>query len=105
MRPTKALRPTHGTYSVTFASSYVYLEAWSKFFYSARLGEQELHRASVPSEAEPSYVDWFIVCSHPYVVPGEGPSARFGPLESRLEYVIFFNLIFSIMSLCYLNAV
>ena len=27
MRPTKALQPAHGTYSVTFASSAVYLEA------------------------------------------------------------------------------
>ncbi|XP_057532983.1 protein MAIN-LIKE 2-like [Amaranthus tricolor] len=29
MRPTKALRPAHGTYSVTFASSAVYLETWT----------------------------------------------------------------------------
>ena len=94
MRPTKAVRPANGTYSVTFASSFVYFEAWSRFPYSARLGEQALRRTSVPSEAEPSYVDWFIVCSYPYVVPSEGPSARSGPPESRLEYVSFFNFIF-----------
>ena len=80
-RPAKVVQPAHVTYSVTFASSSVYLEAWSMFPYSARLGEQALRRTSVPSEAEPSCVDWFIVCSHPNVVPGEGPSARFGPPE------------------------
>ncbi|XP_057548371.1 protein MAIN-LIKE 1-like [Amaranthus tricolor] len=67
IRPAKALRPAHGTYSVTFPSSAVYLEAWSRFPYSARLVEQGLRRASVPSEAEPNYVDWFRVCSHPYI--------------------------------------
>ena len=92
MRPAKAVRPAHGTYSVTFASPPVYLEAWSRFPYSARLGDQALRRASVPSEADPSYVDWFKVCSHPYVVPGEGLSAGFGPAESRLEYISFLNL-------------
>ncbi|XP_057524392.1 protein MAINTENANCE OF MERISTEMS-like [Amaranthus tricolor] len=88
LRPTQALRPAHGTYSVTFASSPVYVEAWSRFPYSARLDDQALHRASVPSEADPSYVDWFRECSHPYVVPGERPSAGFGLTEIRLEYFL-----------------
>ena len=70
----------------------MYLEAYSRFPYSAPLGDQALRRASVPSKADPSYVDWFRVCSHPYVVLGEGPSASFGPAESRLEYVSFLNL-------------
>ncbi|XP_057533288.1 uncharacterized protein LOC130811126 [Amaranthus tricolor] len=52
-----AVRPAHGTYSVTFASPPMNTEAWSKFPYSARLGDQALHRASVPSEVDPSYVD------------------------------------------------
>ena len=68
MRPAQAVPPVHVTYSVTFASPPVYSEAWSRFPYSVRLGDQALRRASVPSETDPSYVDWFRVCSHPYVV-------------------------------------
>ena len=30
--------------------------------------------------------------SHPYVLPGEGQSVGFGPAESRVKYVSFFNL-------------
>ena len=51
MRPAKAMRPAHGTYSVTFSSSDAFLEAWSRFPFSARIGEQALRRASVPSSA------------------------------------------------------
>ena len=91
MRPAKAVRPAHGTYSVTFASPLVYLKEWSRFPYSGRVGEQALRRASVPSEVEPSYVDWFRVCSHPNVILGEGPSAGFGLSESKAEYVSFLN--------------
>ena len=58
LRPAKAVRPAHSTYSVTFASPPMYLEAWSRFPYSVRLGDQALRRASVPSEADPSYVDF-----------------------------------------------
>ena len=75
MRLVKAMRPAHSTYSVTFASSDAFLEAWSRFPFSAHIGEHALRRACVPSEVEPSYVDWFSVCSHPFVVPGEGPTA------------------------------
>ena len=39
MRPAKALRPAHDTNSVTFPSSAVYLEAWSRFPFSTRLVE------------------------------------------------------------------
>ena len=105
LRPAQAVRPAHGTYSVTFASPPVYLEAWSRFPYSARLGDQALRRASVPSEADPSYVDWFKVSSHPYILPGEGPSVVFSPAESRAEYVSFLIYLFSIMYLCYLDVV
>ncbi|XP_057522497.1 protein MAIN-LIKE 2-like [Amaranthus tricolor] len=60
MRPAKALRPAHGTYSVTFPSSAAaFVEAWSRFPYSGRLVEQGLRRATVPSETEPNYVEWF----------------------------------------------
>ena len=92
MRPAQALRLAHGTYSVTFASPSMYTEAWSRFPYSARLGDQALCREFVPSEVDPSYVDWFRGCSHPYILPGEGLSAGFGPAESRSKYVSFFNL-------------
>ena len=97
MRPAKALRPTHGTYSVTFASSAVYLEAWSRFPFSARLVEQGLRRASVLSEAELTYVDWFRVCSHPFIALDEGPTSDPGPSQRRAEYVSFEN----ILVLCY----
>ena len=92
IRPTQAIRPAHGTYSVTFAYPPIYTEAWSRFPYCGRLGDQALRRASIPSEADPSYVDWFRVSSHPYILPSEGPSAGFGPAESRAEYVSVFNL-------------
>ena len=48
LRPTQALRPAQGTYSVTFASTFIYTEAWSRFPYCARVGDQALSRASVP---------------------------------------------------------
>ena len=92
MRPTHALRPAHGTYSVTFASPPIYTEAWSRFPFCGRIGDQALRRASVPSEVDPSYVDWFRVSSHPYILPGEGPSASFDLADSRVEYVSFFKL-------------
>ncbi|XP_057517610.1 protein MAINTENANCE OF MERISTEMS-like [Amaranthus tricolor] len=37
IRPTQALRPAHGTYSVTFASPLIYTEAWSRFSIVAAL--------------------------------------------------------------------
>ena len=92
IRPTQAVRPAHSNYSVTFASPPIYTEAWSRFPYCGRFGDQALRQASVPSETDPSYVNWFRVSSHPYVLPGVGPSAGFGPAESRVEYVSFFNL-------------
>ena len=39
-------------------------------------------------ETDPSYVDWFRVSSHPYILLDEGPSAGFGPAK----YVSFLNL-------------
>ena len=57
MRPTHALRPVQGTYSVTFASPPIYTEAWSRFPFCGRIGDQALRRASVPSKADSSYVD------------------------------------------------
>ena len=89
MRSAKTVRPAHGTYSVTFPSSAVYLEEWSRFPYSARLVEQALRPASVPSEVEPNYVEWFRICSHPYIGRDEGPSTGPGPSQSRAEYVSF----------------
>ena len=108
MRPAKVVRPAHGTYSVTFASSDVYLETWSRFPYSARIGEQTLRRASVPSEAEPSYVDWFRVCSHPFLVPGEGPTAEPGPSQSTAQYVSVLNFfvfcyVFLLFGCCFIS--
>ncbi|XP_057530033.1 uncharacterized protein LOC130808597 [Amaranthus tricolor] len=44
IRPTQALRPAHGTYSVTFASLLIYTEAWSRFPYCGRLSDQALRR-------------------------------------------------------------
>ena len=92
MRPTHALLPAQGTYSLTFASPHIYTEVWSRFPYCARVGDQALSRAFVPSEADPNYVDWFRVSSYPYLLPGEGPSVGFGPADSRVENVSFFNL-------------
>ena len=57
MRPTHALRPAHRTYPMTFASPPIYTEAWSRFPFCGRIGNQALRRASVPSEANPSYID------------------------------------------------
>ena len=105
MRPTHALRLAQGTYSVTFASPPIYTEAWSRFPYCACIGDQALHRASVPSEVDPGYVNWFRESFHPYILPGEGPSASFGPADSRVEYVRVLIYLFSFMSLSYLNAV
>ncbi|XP_057535379.1 protein MAIN-LIKE 1-like [Amaranthus tricolor] len=86
LRPTQALRPAQGSYSVTFASSCMFTEMWSRFPYCARVVEQALHRASVPSEAAPDYVDWFRVSSHCFLIPGEGPAAAFGAADNRVEY-------------------
>ena len=99
MRPTYALRPTQGTYSMNFASPPIYTESWSRFPYCACVGDQALRRASVPSETDPSYVDWFRVSSHPYLLPGEGPIVGFGPADSIVEYVSFFNL-FLLLCIC-----
>ncbi|XP_057532944.1 protein MAINTENANCE OF MERISTEMS-like [Amaranthus tricolor] len=87
MRPAKALRPAHGTYSVTFPSSAAaFVEAWSRFPYSGRLVEQGLRRATVPSETEPNYVEWFRVCSHPYISRDELLASGPGPGQSRSDY-------------------
>ena len=92
MRPAKALRPAHSTYSVTFASSDAFLEAWIRFPFSAHIGEHALRGACVPLEVEPSYVDRFSVCSHPFVVLGEGPTAGPRRTENISEYVSVLNL-------------
>ena len=103
LRPTQALRPAQGTHSVTFASTSIYMEAWSRFPYCARIGDQVLSRASVPSEAVREYVDWFKVCSHPYLLPGEGPSAGYDAADSRVEFVSFIIYVFPFI--CLLNGV
>ena len=90
---------------MTFASPPIYMEPWSRFPYCARVGDQQFLRASVPSEPDPSYVDWFRVSSHPYLLLGEGPSLVFGPADSRVEYVSVSIYLFSFMYLSYLNAV
>ena len=96
MRPAKALRPAHGTYSVTFPSSAAaFVEAWSRFPYSGRLVEQGLRRATVPSETEPNYVEWFRVCSHPYISRDELLASGPGPGQSRSDYVSFIINFFS----------
>ena len=94
LRPTQALRLAQGTYFVTFASTSIYTEAWSRFPYYARVGDQALSRASVPSEAFRDYVDWFRVCSHPFLLPGEGPNADFSATDSRVGYVSVFFICF-----------
>ena len=71
LRPTQALRPTQGTYSITFARMSIYTEAWSRLPYYARVGDQELSRTSVPSEAVREYFDWFKLCSHPFSSPAK----------------------------------
>ena len=62
------------------------MEVWSRFPYCARVSNQALNRASVPSEVVPDYVDWFRVSSHPFLLPGEGSSGGFGAVDSRVEY-------------------
>ena len=94
LRPTQALRPAQGSYSVTFASSCMFTEMWSRFPYCARVVEQAQRRASVPSEAAPDYVDWFRVSSHCFLIPGEGPAAAFGAADNRVEYVSIPNYVF-----------
>ena len=94
LRPTQALRPAQGSYSVTFASSCMFTEMWSRFPYCARVVEQAQRRASVPSEAAPDYVDWFRVSSHCFLIPGEGPAAAFGAADNRVEYVSVPNYVF-----------
>ena len=102
LRPTQALRPAQGTYSVTFASLSIYTEAWSRFPYCARVGDQALRRAFVPSEVVPDYVDWFRVSSHPFLFPGEGPSAGFGLADSKVEYVSVSIYLFPLLKCCVL---
>ena len=65
----------------------MYTEMWSRFPYGARVVEQALRRASVPSEAAPEYIDWFRVSSHSFLIPGEGPAAAFGVADNRVKYV------------------
>ena len=89
MRAAHDLRPTQGTYSVTFASPPIYTEACSRFLYCARVADQALRWAFVPSEADPSYVGWFRVSSHPYLFPDEGPSVSFGPAIVELNTLVF----------------
>ena len=105
LRPTQALRPAQGTYSVTFASPSIYTKAWSRFPYCARDGDQALCRASVPSEVVPDYVDWFRVSSHPFLLPSEGRSACFGAANSRVQYVSFYIYVFLFIYFHYLNVV
>ncbi|XP_057524140.1 uncharacterized protein LOC130803923 [Amaranthus tricolor] len=86
LRPTQALQPAQGSYLVTFASPSMHTKMWSWFPYCARVGDQALRRASVPSEAVPEYIDWFRVSSHTFLIPGEGPTAAFGAADNRVEY-------------------
>ena len=105
LRPTQALRPAYGTYFVIFACTSIYTEAWSRFPYCARVGDQVLSRASVPSEVFRDYVDWFRVCSYPFLLPGEGPSADFGAADSRVGYVSVSFYMFSFICFHNLNSV
>ena len=105
LRPTQALRPAPGTYFVTFASPSIYTEAQSRFPYCARVNDQTLCRASVPSEAVRDYVDWFRVSSHPFLLPSEGPSAGFGAADSKVEYVSVYIYVFPFICFHYLNGV
>ena len=85
MRPTQALRPAQGSYSVTFASPSMHTEMWSRLPYCAHVGNQALRRAFVPSEAFPEYIDWFRAFSHTFLIPGEGPTAVFGAADNKVE--------------------
>ena len=81
------MRPAQGSYSVTFAQPSMYTEMWSRFPYCARIVEQALRRATVPSEAPPEYIGWFRVSSHAFLIPGEEPAAAFGVADNRVKYV------------------
>ena len=65
----------------------MYTEMWSRFPYCARVVEQALRRASVPSEAAPEYIDWFRVSSHSFLIPCEEPTAAFNVADNKVEYV------------------
>ena len=72
---------------MTFTQPSMYTEMWSRFHYCARVVENALCRASVPSEAAPEYIDGFRVSSHSFLIPSEGPTAAFGVADNRVEYV------------------
>ena len=94
-----------GTYSVTFACTSIYMEVWSRFPYCARVGDQALSRASIPSKAVREYVEWFKVCSHPFLLPCEGPNADFGVANNRVGYVSVSFYMFPFICFHNLNSV
>ena len=77
----------------------------SRFPYCALIDDQALSQASVPLEAVREYVDWFRVCSHPFLLPGEGPNADFGAADSRVGYVNVSFYMFPLIFFHNLNSV
>ena len=71
----QAIPPSYETYPRSATSTgyllrdLCYTEAWSRFPYCARFGDQALRRAFVPSEVVPNYFDWFRVSSYPFLFP------------------------------------
>ena len=90
---------------MTFASPLIYTKAWSRFLYCSRIGDQALCRVCVPSKVVSNYIEWFRVSFHPFLFPGEGSSAGFGPADSRVEYISVSIYLFSFICFHYLNIV
>ncbi|CAO2833506.1 unnamed protein product [Amaranthus hypochondriacus] len=88
LTPTQAHRPAQGAYSLTFPSTTTYTLTWSRFPYCARVGDQELRRADVPSEAVPEYIDWFRSYSHAFIIPGNGPNSVFASADNKADYFL-----------------
>ena len=101
MRPTHALRPAQGTYSVTFVTrrhgvGSPIVPALVIRHFVGHLFHQRLFLITlIGLECPPTH----------FSSPVEGPTAGFGPADSRVEYVNISIYLFSFICFHYLNVV
>ena len=70
------------------------MEAWSRFLYCVRVGDQALCRAFVPSEVVSNYVDWFRVSSPHFFSPAKDQVLVLVQLIAELNTLVFIFICF-----------
>jgi hypothetical protein len=103
LRPAEAHRPATGGYSLTFPHLTMYTETWSRFPVCAKVDHRELRVAAYPSEAVPEYIDWFRVCSHAFIIPGDGPPNSYDMADNKEAYVSALTFFLNLNATTYFN--